>query len=342
MPTAPRSTYSRRLRWAASPTCRLSSATDVLVGVGETSARPRRCRRPQRARHRDRRHPRDVRRRDARSAPAAGRHGVAARIRSAWPPQRVVDVIGELAPLARLVARCQRSRRAPAGVGGRACTRRAGRCTSPAASALRHRAAACARCLAEVWAPQRPPLRAVSMTSAAVHRGSRRGRPRRRATREAMSQPLFSASSGLSTCRSVGSVDEATATEVVERLRARRIFASLNRRAGVYNVGVRVVIPDGREAIWDNDGACRARGDGAARRRARRVCAADPRQRRPRRRRDHRDHRGDDYDAPPDVSAAAATPAAPSRARRRAATPATGGTGSAVPDGTASAQGVPT
>jgi hypothetical protein len=50
-------------------------------------------------------------------------------------------------------------------------------------------------------------------------------------------------------------VDEATATEVVERLRDRRIFASLNRRAGVYNVGVRVVIPDGREAIWDNDGA---------------------------------------------------------------------------------------
>ena len=50
-------------------------------------------------------------------------------------------------------------------------------------------------------------------------------------------------------------MDEATATEVVERLRGRRIFASLNRRAGVYNVGVRVVIPDGREAIWDNDGA---------------------------------------------------------------------------------------
>jgi hypothetical protein len=34
-----------------------------------------------------------------------------------------------------------------------------------------------------------------------------------------------------------------------------RIFASVNRRVGVYNVGVRVVIPDGREAIWDNDGA---------------------------------------------------------------------------------------
>jgi len=50
-------------------------------------------------------------------------------------------------------------------------------------------------------------------------------------------------------------MDEETATDVVERLRARRIFAHVNRRAGVYNVGVRVVIPDGREAIWDNDGA---------------------------------------------------------------------------------------
>jgi hypothetical protein len=50
-------------------------------------------------------------------------------------------------------------------------------------------------------------------------------------------------------------MDESTATDVVERLRARRIFANVNRRVGVYNVGVRVVIPDGREAIWDNDGA---------------------------------------------------------------------------------------
>lgn len=50
-------------------------------------------------------------------------------------------------------------------------------------------------------------------------------------------------------------MDEATAGEVVELLRTRRIFANVNRRAGVYNVGVRVVIPDGREAIWDNDGA---------------------------------------------------------------------------------------
>lgn len=45
------------------------------------------------------------------------------------------------------------------------------------------------------------------------------------------------------------------AVDVVDQLRARSIFAHVNRRAGVYNVGVRVVIPDGREAIWDNDGA---------------------------------------------------------------------------------------
>jgi len=50
-------------------------------------------------------------------------------------------------------------------------------------------------------------------------------------------------------------MDETTAEQVVELLRTRRIFASVNRRVGVYNVGVRVVIPDGREAIWDNDGA---------------------------------------------------------------------------------------
>jgi len=50
-------------------------------------------------------------------------------------------------------------------------------------------------------------------------------------------------------------MDETTAEQVVELLRKRRIFASVNRRVGVYNVGVRVVIPDGREAIWDNDGA---------------------------------------------------------------------------------------
>ena len=50
-------------------------------------------------------------------------------------------------------------------------------------------------------------------------------------------------------------MDEATAADVVERLKSRRVFAHLNHREGVYNVGIRVVIPDGREVIWDNDGA---------------------------------------------------------------------------------------
>jgi hypothetical protein len=50
-------------------------------------------------------------------------------------------------------------------------------------------------------------------------------------------------------------MEEDVAADVVERLRARSMFAHINRRVGVYSVGVRVVIPDGREAIWDNDGA---------------------------------------------------------------------------------------
>jgi hypothetical protein len=50
-------------------------------------------------------------------------------------------------------------------------------------------------------------------------------------------------------------MEESVATDVVELLRARSLFANVNRRVGVYNVGVRLVIPDGREVIWDNDGA---------------------------------------------------------------------------------------
>lgn len=49
-------------------------------------------------------------------------------------------------------------------------------------------------------------------------------------------------------------VDEAKAAEVVERLRARGRFAHLHA-VGVYSYSVRIVIPDGREAIWDADGA---------------------------------------------------------------------------------------
>jgi hypothetical protein len=50
-------------------------------------------------------------------------------------------------------------------------------------------------------------------------------------------------------------MEESVATEVVELLRARSLFAHVNRRVGVYNVGVRLVIADGREVIWDNDAA---------------------------------------------------------------------------------------
>ncbi|MFL6139917.1 MAG: hypothetical protein ACJ74O_19245 [Frankiaceae bacterium] len=49
-------------------------------------------------------------------------------------------------------------------------------------------------------------------------------------------------------------MDEAEAGQVVERLRARGVFAHVHR-GGVFQFGVRVVIPDGREAIWDADGA---------------------------------------------------------------------------------------
>jgi hypothetical protein len=49
-------------------------------------------------------------------------------------------------------------------------------------------------------------------------------------------------------------MDEAKATAVVERLRARGRFAHLHA-VGVYTYSVRIVVPDGREAIWDADGA---------------------------------------------------------------------------------------
>ena len=41
---------------------------------------------------------------------------------------------------------------------------------------------------------------------------------------------------------------------VVEALRAQGVLAHVHRE-GVYKVGVRVVIPDGREVVWDTDGA---------------------------------------------------------------------------------------
>jgi hypothetical protein len=50
-------------------------------------------------------------------------------------------------------------------------------------------------------------------------------------------------------------MEEQRAGRVVETLRARNVFAHLKLpHAGVTQYGIRVVLPDGREAIWDNDG----------------------------------------------------------------------------------------
>lgn len=50
-------------------------------------------------------------------------------------------------------------------------------------------------------------------------------------------------------------MDENRARRVVEKLRSRNVFAHLKLpRAGITQYGIRVVLPDGREAIWDNDG----------------------------------------------------------------------------------------
>ena len=50
-------------------------------------------------------------------------------------------------------------------------------------------------------------------------------------------------------------MDEARARRVVETLRTRKVFAHVKLpHAGITRYGVRVVLPDGREAVWDNDG----------------------------------------------------------------------------------------
>lgn len=49
-------------------------------------------------------------------------------------------------------------------------------------------------------------------------------------------------------------MEEERASDVVDRLRERGVFAHV-QRSGVFQFGVRVVIPDGREAVWDADGA---------------------------------------------------------------------------------------
>ncbi|AEV87615.1 hypothetical protein ACWT_6603 [Actinoplanes sp. SE50] len=50
-------------------------------------------------------------------------------------------------------------------------------------------------------------------------------------------------------------MDENRARRVVARLRERNVFAHLKLpHAGLTQYGIRIVLPDGREAIWDNDG----------------------------------------------------------------------------------------
>ena len=50
-------------------------------------------------------------------------------------------------------------------------------------------------------------------------------------------------------------MDEERARRVVETLRTRGVFAHVKLpQAGITRYGIRVVLPDGREAVWDNDG----------------------------------------------------------------------------------------
>ncbi|MBM2621604.1 hypothetical protein JIG36_39485 [Actinoplanes sp. LDG1-06] len=50
-------------------------------------------------------------------------------------------------------------------------------------------------------------------------------------------------------------MEEERARRIVETLRARNVFAHVKLpQAGITQYGIRVVLPDGREAIWDNDG----------------------------------------------------------------------------------------
>jgi hypothetical protein len=49
-------------------------------------------------------------------------------------------------------------------------------------------------------------------------------------------------------------MDENKALRVVDKLRDRGVDAH-TEKAGVYEFGVRVRIPGGREAVWDSDGA---------------------------------------------------------------------------------------
>lgn len=48
-------------------------------------------------------------------------------------------------------------------------------------------------------------------------------------------------------------MDENRARNVIEALRGRGIAAQMEK-AGVYQFGIRIELPDGRQAIWDTDG----------------------------------------------------------------------------------------
>src|SRR5262252_5532328 len=58
---------------------------------------------------------------------------------------------------------------------------------------------------------------------------------------------------GQVSARYLGRVDENRARRVVDALRERGTPAHVER-AGVGQFGVRIVLPDGREAVWDTDG----------------------------------------------------------------------------------------
>lgn len=48
-------------------------------------------------------------------------------------------------------------------------------------------------------------------------------------------------------------MEENEARKVTDRLRERGVDAHMER-AGIYQFGVRIALPDGRQAVWDSDG----------------------------------------------------------------------------------------
>lgn len=50
-------------------------------------------------------------------------------------------------------------------------------------------------------------------------------------------------------------MEQAQAERIITVLRERNVFAHIKLpHAGITQYGIRVVLPDGREAVWDNDG----------------------------------------------------------------------------------------